>query len=94
MEDGKYFPETTLVLSLAPAPEGGKILSTLSSGEVAVVGMGTAKDSTLLWNAHDLEVWCGAWKSAQTVLTGGDDAVLKVWDLREHLPLPSAVSRW
>jgi len=93
INDVHCFPDSALVLSLAVHGQSGKVLSTLSTGEVAIVGP-QAIDSPILWRAHDLEVWCGAWKSPDIVLTGGDDAKLKIWDLRGDPYVPSVVSKW
>lgn len=94
IETGQCFPESTLILSLAVDGESEEVLATLSTGEVAVVRCNDiTKDPRLFWQAHDLEVWCGAWKSREIILTGGDDARLKVWDLRASSQAPSAVSK-
>lgn len=70
-----------------------KTLVTLSTGEASVMDiadgdMGTANT----WKAHDLEVWCSAWRTNNVVLTGGDDALLKVWDLRDNTA--TQTTRW
>jgi len=96
MRDFQYFHESALVLSLAPENVIGDVLTTLSTGEAAIVtpGDGTNTRARDLWKSHDLEVWCGAWKSRNEVMTGGDDALLKLWDRREQLKVPSLISKW
>lgn len=95
VSNAQLFPETCLVLSLAPNLRSNETLATLSTGEVAV--MTTRNDTMELkqtWKAHDLEVWCSSWKTENTVLTGGDDALLKIWDLRDDTTTQSMVSKW
>jgi diphthine methyl ester acylhydrolase len=88
----QYFEESSLVLSLAASPST-PLLGTLSTGELSTLDVQSeTKDPISRWKAHDLEVWCGAWKSPETILSGGDDALLKVWDLRA-LSTPQASNK-
>jgi WD40 repeat protein len=89
--DTQLFHDSTLVLSLAVASFTANVLATLSSGAVAIVERNKLGNQ---WKAHDLEVWCGAWKSSETLLTGGDDSKLKLWDLREKVETPSLQASW
>jgi len=95
IENAKLFPDTSLVLSLAPRTVSDSILATLSTGEVAVVSQVNGNiETTRTWQAHDLEVWCSAWKTPNIVLTGGDDALLRTWDIREDIVSQTMVSKW
>jgi WD40 repeat protein len=95
VENARLFPDTSLVLSLAPSTVSDSILVTLSTGEVAVVTLANGNmETTRTWQAHDLEVWCSAWKTPNIVLTGGDDALLRIWDLREDIVTQTMVSKW
>ena len=95
VNDFPFFPDTTLVLSLGVSCVGTSVISTLSTGQVSILDMTQqTPEQAETWKAHDLEVWCSAWKSADTVLTGGDDSLLKVWDLRQNLQTAQAVSKW
>ena len=85
--------ESSLVLSLAVSTST-HLLATFSTGEVSVGPVHSDKvDRWTTWKAHDLEVWCGAWKSTDVVLSGGDDTFLKIWDLREDCSKPQAVNK-
>jgi len=91
----QHYPDSTLVLSLAMDPNSAFTIATLSTGEVSVIDdveMGNATASRI-WKAHDLEVWCSAWKNSDTILTGGDDALLKIWDLRQDHQTPQMVCK-
>ena len=80
----QHYPDSTLVLSLAMDSNSAFTVATLSTGDVSVIDVGIGNATTLqIWKAHDLEVWCSAWKNSDTILTGGDDALLKIWDLRQ-----------
>jgi WD40 repeat protein len=88
----QYFEEFSLVLSLA-ASASTPLLATLSTGELSTLDVQSkTKDPISRWKAHNLEVWCAAWKSPETILSGGDDALLKVWDLRA-LSIPQASNK-
>jgi WD40 repeat protein len=90
----EHFDSSTLLLSLSVEKASADILATLSTGEAAIIdgsNEGTIKKS---WKAHDLEVWCSAWKTSNEVLTGGDDSMLKLWDIREDTATPSITSKW
>lgn len=89
------FSDSTLVLSIAVHEKSHVAIATLSTGEAAIVQLEPARWTTRQkWKAHDLEVWCGAWKSPNEVLTGGDDALLKLWDIRDSNTNCSIQSRW
>lgn len=90
----QYYHDSTLVLSLAMDLNSAFTIATLSTGDVSVidVGMGNATASQI-WKAHGLEVWCSAWKNPDTILTGGDDALLKIWDLRLDNQTPQMVCK-
>ncbi|KAJ3179597.1 Diphthine methyltransferase [Geranomyces variabilis] len=47
------------------------------------------------WEAHGFEAWIAAWDrwDRQKVWTGGDDAILRSWDLREDGAVASITSR-
>ena len=92
--DFQQYPNSALVLSLAMDSTSALTIATLSTGKVSVVEVGM-EDATasLVWKAHNLEVWCGAWKTSDTILTGGDDALLKVWDLRQDHRTPQMVCK-
>ena len=79
------FPTSVLVLSLATQPGSTSTLGTLATGEVSVLRIENEQFTQAeTWKAHDLEAWCSAWKSSETILTGGDDCLLKLWDLRDE----------
>ena len=88
----QFFTEEALVLSLGVSPISTCMVSTLSTGEVSIVDMAQeTPQQKEAWKAHDLEVWCSAWKSADTIITGGDDSLLKLWDLRDKPQNPQTV---
>jgi len=94
LDDFSFFPDKFLVLSLGMSSVGTSVISTLSTGLVSILDMAQQIPRRgLTWTAHDLEVWCSAWKSADTVLTGGDDSLLKLWDLREDLQTAQIVCK-
>ena len=77
--------QSDLVLALATQPSSDTLLSSLSSGEVSIVKVNNVEAVILnSWIAHNLEVWCSAWKDQNVVLTGADDAILKLWDIRDE----------
>jgi WD40 repeat protein len=86
------FPQSSLLLSIAMNSTSGAVLTTLSTGEASIVDVkfGSTGASSV-WKAHDLEVWCSAWKNSDTVMTGADDALLKLWDLRGDNSSPQMV---
>ena len=86
---------TTIVLSVNPSPTSDKSLATMSGGYAATAEF-TIDDMRAQkhWRAHDLEVWCGAWKNPNEVLTGGDDSQLKLWDIRFPLDRNSMSTTW
>ena len=85
--------ESTLILSVAVEATASPFIATLSTGEASIFDIGDGVLSTLhTWNAHSLEAWCSAWKTPDSVMTGGDDALLKIWDLRD-LKIPKAVCK-
>jgi WD40 repeat protein len=94
LDEEQTFRDSILVLSLAVHRHTGKILSTLSTGQAAILEPRISKETVTVWDAHELEAWCGAWKTAEIILTGGDDAKLRLWDLREDSYSPSIVSKW
>jgi WD40 repeat protein len=92
--DFQQYPNSTLVLSLAMDLTSALTIATLSTGKVSIVDVGMENlTSSRVWNAHNLEVWCSAWKTSDTILTGGDDALLKVWDLRQDHQTPQIVCK-
>ena len=92
--DFQQYPNSTLVLSLAMDSNSTLTIATLSTGKVSIVDVGMENaTSSRVWNAHNLEVWCSAWKTSDTILTGGDDALLKVWDLRQDHQTPQMVCK-
>jgi WD40 repeat protein len=81
-----FLDENSIVLSLtifssAPFP----LLATLSNGECSISDLNSGENISQ-WKAHDAEVWCAAWKTPDVVLSGADDGLLKLWDLRDELP--------
>ena len=77
--------QSDLVLALATQPSSDTLLSSLSNGEVSIVKVNNVEAVILnSWTAHNLEVWCSAWKDKNVVLTGADDALLKLWDIRDE----------
>lgn len=74
------------------AGTGRTVASTLSTGEAVVLAPGA--DGALAvcsrWSAHNFEAWTCAFDAWQprTLLTGGDDCALKLWDTREPLLRP------
>jgi len=85
--------ESSLVLSLAVSTST-HLLATFSTGEISAGPLHSDKiERWTTWKAHDLEVWCGAWKSTDVVLSGGDDTFLKIWDLREDCSKPQAFNK-
>lgn len=95
LDAAQLFSETSLVLSLTPNRNQEKTLITLSTGEVSVVDIPDGEMHIAnTWRAHDLEVWCSAWKTNNVALTGGDDSLLKVWDLRDNTATQSMITRW
>jgi WD40 repeat protein len=92
--DFQHYPDSALVLSLSMNPTTAFTIATLSTGQVSIVDVGMENATTSrVWRAHNLEVWCSAWKTSDTVLTGGDDALLKVWDLRQDHQTPQMVCK-
>ena len=66
----RQFDSSTLVLSLAMEKTYGGMVATLSTGEVAVINVEKENANTQQsWKAHDMEVWCSAWKTSNVVLT-------------------------
>lgn len=95
INDSRLFPSTTLVLSLGMSSTSTSVITTLSTGEVSVLDMAQQfPQQTETWKAHDLEVWCSAWKTQDTILTGGDDSLFKVWDLRHNPKTTQQLSKW
>jgi WD40 repeat protein len=95
IETYEQFPNSTLVLSIAVEEKSAAVLATLSTGEVSILDVDTQRaTSRQMWKAHDLEVWCSAWKTPNEILTGGDDALLRLWDLRDQDPNCTIQSGW
>jgi diphthine methyl ester acylhydrolase len=92
--DFQQYPDSTLVLSLSMNSTSASTIATLSTGQVSVVDLRMENATTSrIWKAHNLEVWCSAWKTSDTILTGGDDALLKLWDLRQDYQTPQMVCK-
>lgn len=93
--------EDTLCLSLdwsnrrSPGSLGSLAVS-LSNGSIVLLH---PKTSGLVmsdtWHAHDYEPWIVAWDywNTNTIFSGGDDLMLKVWDCRQGFEQPSLVNR-
>ncbi|KAJ3149975.1 Diphthine methyltransferase [Geranomyces variabilis] len=68
-----------------------------SDGTCAVVELGESGSlrRVMEWEAHGFEAWIAAWDrwDKQKVWTGGDDAILRSWDLREGGAMASITSR-
>ncbi|KAJ3158820.1 Diphthine methyltransferase [Geranomyces michiganensis] len=85
-----------LSLSLDWGPDVQCVVSE-SDGTCALVAV--IESGTLLrvmeWEAHGFEAWIAAWDrwNRERVWTGGDDAVLRSWDLREGAAVASVMSR-
>lgn len=85
--------ESTLLLSLAVDINITPCMATLSTGEALIFDLNDGAPNVMhSWKAHSLEAWCGAWKTSNSVMTGGDDGLLKLWDLRD-LRTPQSVCR-
>ncbi|KAL7336774.1 WD40-repeat-containing domain protein [Rhodotorula toruloides] len=93
--------ESTLCLSLdwstrrSATPDPASIVVSLSDGSVCTLGGESAFEVTSSWHAHDFEPWIAAfdcWESS-TVWTGGDDLMLKGWDLRQGCDRPTFVNK-
>lgn len=74
--------ESTLVLSLAYSPTPGSIISSLSNGSLAHITGESEYTVSSQWHAHEFEPWITTFSDENTVWSGGDDCVLKRWDLR------------
>lgn len=95
INDSRLCSSTTLVLSLGMSSTTTSVITTLSSGEVSILDMAQqSPQQTETWKAHDLEVWCSAWRTQDTILTGGDDSLLKIWDLRHDPKTTQSLSKW
>ncbi|KAI9632499.1 WD40-repeat-containing domain protein, partial [Dioszegia hungarica] len=85
--------DTTLCLSLdyarcparSASPTSNDLITSLSSGHLThLTPTPTGYVSTSSWQAHAYEPWIAAWDvwDPNRVWSGGDDCVLKVWDVR------------
>ncbi|KAI9603041.1 hypothetical protein H4Q26_002351 [Puccinia striiformis f. sp. tritici PST-130] len=88
--------ESTLCLSLDISDKKyrastAKIVCSLSNGQIVLLTQHpTTMNEEHRWNAHQFEPWtCGFdyWQP-ETILTGGDDCKLKVWDTRNSFVQP------
>lgn len=70
-------------------------MSSFSDGHMAVYSL-ERPDSALVWQAHDLEAWIGAFDYWQpsVVYSGADDCRLKVWDTRTACDSAQRVQRY
>eukprot|EP00928_Gymnodinium_smaydae_P048645 TRINITY_DN32544_c0_g1_i1.p1 TRINITY_DN32544_c0_g1~~TRINITY_DN32544_c0_g1_i1.p1 ORF type:complete len:399 (-),score=84.16 TRINITY_DN32544_c0_g1_i1:278-1390(-) len=76
---------------------GSRLLLPSQDGDLYCVdASGTALATLQSWHAHDAETWSCAWDpndaSEQICLSGADDSMLKLWDLRSGSN-PSAVNK-
>jgi hypothetical protein len=72
----------------------GHLYSTHHQGGAAITDVASG-DTTRRWTAHDFDAWCSAVLPGPShpalLMTGGDDAKLKLWDARaEALDAPVA----
>ncbi|EGG11342.1 uncharacterized protein MELLADRAFT_102236 [Melampsora larici-populina 98AG31] len=70
-----------------------QVVTSLSNGEIVLMDLSSSNhrlEETSRWHAHDFEPWtCGFdyWQPS-TILTGGDDCKLKIWDTRSGTSQP------
>lgn len=84
-----------LVLISCPLPSDDSIVVSLSTGSIALLQGEASLSVTSTWKAHMYEAWIAAFDAwnDQTVWTGGDDCVLKGWDLRDGCGRPTFVNK-
>ena len=66
-------------------PNAGSLITSLSSGELALVSPRDEMWDIETWPAHEYEPWITAFDKYEPhlVWSGGDDLKLKRWDLRD-----------
>ncbi|KAH9812196.1 WD40-repeat-containing domain protein [Melampsora americana] len=70
-----------------------KVVTSLSNGEIVLMDLSSSNhrlEEKSRWHGHDFEPWtCGFdyWQPS-TILTGGDDCKLKIWDTRSDTTQP------
>ncbi|MBW0494987.1 hypothetical protein O181_034702 [Austropuccinia psidii MF-1] len=75
-----------------------KVVTTLSNGEIVLLDQTSSSKKlveNIRWHGHTFEPWtCGFdyWQPT-TVLTGGDDCTLKVWDVRSLPGQPVLINK-
>ncbi|KAJ3354861.1 Diphthine methyltransferase [Allomyces javanicus] len=92
---------TTLCLSLDWANRlpryhaaDANIAVSLSTGAVTILHCtATGATATTEFAAHDFEAWITAYADPTTLVTGGDDMLLKLWDTRTDMTSPIFTSR-
>jgi len=90
--------QSVLALSLdwvkTPMPE--KIIVSLSNGELALIQVHDERMEPLnIWKAHCFEAWITAadFTDENIIYSGGDDCLLKLWDVRQGFCKPTSVSK-
>ncbi|KAL0235395.1 hypothetical protein GEMRC1_001977 [Eukaryota sp. GEM-RC1] len=74
--------EDSMITSIASSDLSGSILAcTCSSGNVYVLNHSDSSSFSHLIS-HEFDAWCSLFFDSNTLLTGGDDAVVRVSDLR------------
>ncbi|KXS14539.1 hypothetical protein M427DRAFT_57455 [Gonapodya prolifera JEL478] len=87
-------PPLALSLSLSQTATATPSIATCySSGHLAVLTVTpTSLNPVRVWKAHELETWCVSFGTddggINTVLSGADDALIKMWDVREGSSRP------
>ncbi|KNE57017.1 hypothetical protein AMAG_02777 [Allomyces macrogynus ATCC 38327] len=92
---------TTLCLSLDWANRlpryhtaDANVAVSLSTGAVTILHCtATGATATTEFAAHDFEAWITAYADPTTLVTGGDDMLLKLWDTRTDMSSPIVTSR-
>jgi diphthamide biosynthesis protein 7 len=85
--DYRYVRYSLLCINLTTRrPDGQSLIVSLSSGDLAHVPLGEDEDIEV-FKAHMYEPWITSFdrwdESGTTVWSGGDDCVLKKWDLTQ-----------
>ncbi|KZT44366.1 WD40 repeat-like protein [Sistotremastrum suecicum HHB10207 ss-3] len=74
----------------------GALVASSSDGHLSLLkDNGSDIQLTMSWHAHDYEPWVAAWDywDPNTVYSGGDDLILKSWDVRTSCDTPTATNK-